>query len=130
MARPRHFREAHEFAQELRLSMSWSERRLWQAIKMKQLGVRFRRQVPVGPFVVDFACLNPKIAIEVDGRSHDYVDESGRTRFLQRRGFVVIRFDNEDVRDALEWVCDQIRATIADALLMQNQTRECPPWPG
>jgi very-short-patch-repair endonuclease len=93
--------------------MSWSEARLWSALRGRELGVRFRRQVPIGPFIADFACLNPKIVIEIDGASHDWTDEEPRTRYIEAQGFTVLRFDNHDIRDSLTGVCAQIEDTIA-----------------
>ncbi|MDX1449504.1 MAG: endonuclease domain-containing protein [Acidimicrobiia bacterium] len=114
MARPQHFRHTAQLASELRLEMSWSERRLWRVIKKRQLGVRFRRQVPIGPFVADFACLDPKLVIEVDGPSHEGRDETPRTRYMERQGFTVLRFENEDVRDHLDGICESSTATLAE----------------
>jgi very-short-patch-repair endonuclease len=94
--------------------MPWSEARLWSAINRRQLGVRFRRQMPVGPYVVDFGCLDPRLVIEVDGPSHDWVDDDRRTSYLAREGFRVIRFNNEEIRDVLDAVCEDIRRAIEE----------------
>ncbi len=77
--------------------MTISERRAWNALKGRRLGVRFRRQVPIGPYVVDFACLEKRLAIEIDDPSHELRDESIRNRYLQSRGFRILRFTNEFV---------------------------------
>jgi len=73
------------------------------------LGARFRRQVPIGPWIVDFASLAPRLVVEVDDPSHEYRDESYRTDYLTDVGFVVLRFTNRDV--ALE--ADAALRTIA-----------------
>ena len=75
-------------------------------------GFKFRRQVAIGPFVVDFVCYETKLIVELDGESHDAcVDFDGeRTMWLQERGFNVVRFTNEDVREHLEGVWESIRA--------------------
>jgi very-short-patch-repair endonuclease len=73
------------------------EARLWGCIRRRQLGVRFRRQVPIGPWIVDFACFDPRIVIEVDDLSHDWPDELGRTRYLESLGFTILRYDNRDI---------------------------------
>jgi len=100
--------------------MPVSEAALWQQIRKSQLGVRFRRQVPIGPYIADFACLNPRVVVEVDGDSHLGRAESARTAFLEAQGFSVIRIDNEDVAfdDGLltEWIKTQIDE------LRRNQT--------
>ena len=94
--------------------MTVSERTLWNAIKGRQLGARFRRQVPIGRFIVDFGCLDPKIAIEVDGSVHDWSDETYRTEFLEARGFTVLRFANDDVAFGLEGVIEVISDTVEE----------------
>jgi very-short-patch-repair endonuclease len=92
----------------LRRSLTISEARVWSAIKNKALGVRFRRQVPIGPWIVDFACLNPKLVVEIDDESHLHRAEIRRTRYLERMGFTVLRFWNVDVAKELEGVVGTI----------------------
>ena len=118
MPRPDHSSLAGRRARELRNGLTISEARLWRAIKRKQTGVRFRRQVPIGHWIADFACLDPKLVVEVDDISHEFRDESERTSYFQALGFVVLRFTNRQI--ALEgpeavstigaWV-DQIKRT-------------------
>jgi very-short-patch-repair endonuclease len=98
-------------AQGLRRDQTPAERQLWAYLRGKQVGgFRFRRQQPIGPFIVDFCCLSPRLAIEIDGDSHaeqvEY-DES-RTAYLKEHGYAVIRFTNEDVQRRLESVLDEI----------------------
>ena len=57
-------------ARTLRTEMTDAERKLWQAIRQNQLGARFRRQHPIGPYIADFACLEPMIVVEIDGGQH------------------------------------------------------------
>ncbi len=108
MPRPRHTKLAAQRAGELRRAETVSETVLWQALRRRQLGVRFRRQVPIGVWIVDFACLDPKIVIEVDDRSHYWKEEEGRTRNLESRGFVVLRVTNREVAkhhdETVEWL--------------------------
>lgn len=96
--------------------MPVSEAALWILLRRGQLGVKFRRQVPIGPYVADFACVDPRIVIEVDGDSHIGKDEEARTHFLESQGFRVLRIDNEEVardRGELErWLRDQIATAI------------------
>ena len=77
--------------------MTISERAAWNELKGKKLGVKFRRQVVIGPYIVDFACFDPRLAIEIDDPSHDFRDETVRTRYIESRGFVMLRFTNEFV---------------------------------
>jgi very-short-patch-repair endonuclease len=100
-------------ARELRTTMTSYERKLWQHLRRKQLcGLKFRRQHPVGRFVVDFYCHTHKLAIELDGATHDassqrHYDEK-RTAWLARQGIRVIRFSNQEVDRNLEGVLTEI----------------------
>ncbi len=92
-------------ARNLRKAMPEAEKRLWALLRRKQLdGFRFRRQHPVGPYVIDFFCFGSKLAVELDGWQHGEAEarayDARRTRWLQAQGIEVIRFWNEDVFDA------------------------------
>lgn len=98
-------------AQELRKEPTPVERKLWAYLRYDQLGgLRFRRQQPIGPFIVDFCCAARKLVIEIDGDSHagqvEY-DES-RTAYLRENGYTVIRFTNEDVHRRFDSVVAEI----------------------
>jgi very-short-patch-repair endonuclease len=94
--------------------MTPSEVRLWSAIRKASTGTRFRRQVPIGPWIADFASLGPRIVIEVDGGYHLWHDDHARTAYLLDHGFDLIRFTNEQVRDDLEGVVLAIAARVAE----------------
>ena len=82
-----------------------SEGQLWATLRRWQLGgKKFRRQHPIGPWIVDFACIEYSLVIEIDGDYHDEVIESdlNRSDDLQRRGWRVIRFTAEDVETEIE----------------------------
>jgi very-short-patch-repair endonuclease len=85
-------------ARTLRRGMTDSERRLWSRLRMEQPGVKFRRQHPVGNYVLDFACLDPKLVVELDGSQHaDQVDyDQRRNRFFREQGFQVLRFPTNE----------------------------------
>jgi very-short-patch-repair endonuclease len=93
--------------------MTVSEARVWGAIKNKTLGVRFRRQVPIGPWIVDFCSLDPRLAIEIDDTSHEFRDETPRTKYLESVGFPVLRFSNRQVAQDFPEVIGTIQAWIA-----------------
>jgi very-short-patch-repair endonuclease len=97
MARPRHTLLAAERARRLRREMTISEAHLWDRLKGGACGARFRRQVAIGIWIADFACLDPKLVIEVDDPSHEYRDEEERTRFFENEGFVIFRCTNKEV---------------------------------
>jgi len=86
-------------AKTLRKRMSPIEQRLWHALRGAQLGASFRRQHPVGPYVLDFYCASAGLAVELDGDEHASRThrDALRTRFLNHRGICVIRFYNRDV---------------------------------
>jgi very-short-patch-repair endonuclease len=87
------------FARRLRRDMTRAERRLWRELRMRQLdGHRFRRQVPLGPYVVDFLCIERRLVVEVDGGQHlDSGGDRRRDAFLAAAGYRVLRFWNHDV---------------------------------
>jgi len=93
-------------ARALRKKMSPIEQRLWHALRGAQLGVSFRRQHPIGPYVLDFYCASAGLAVELDGDEHTnrIHRDAVRTRFLNRRNIHVIRFANRDVWNNLDGV--------------------------
>jgi very-short-patch-repair endonuclease len=103
-------------ARELRRALTPAEQRLWQYLRSGQLaGYGFRRQHPVGPFIVDFFCPAVKLVIEVDGDSHAEQAEhdAERTRWLgEQKRYRVIRFTNEEVQHNIEAVVDAIGAVV------------------
>ena len=103
-------------ARELRRDMTLAERRLWSILKGRQLdGHRFRRQCPLGPYIVDFACLEAGVLIEVDGGQHmGSQTDAIRDRYLRSRSFHVLRFWNNEVMANLEGVRDVIGRCLAE----------------
>ena len=85
-------------ARALRRGMTDAERKLWSGLRSEQLGVKFRRQHPLGNYIADFACLDAKLIIELDGSQHlaqkDY--DARRDTFLRAQGFEVLRFGSND----------------------------------
>jgi very-short-patch-repair endonuclease len=101
-------------ARRLRLTPTEAETRLWSHLRRKQLeGFRFRRQHPLGPYVVDFFCAANKLIVEVDGGQHAE-DSDVRTKWLEAHGYRVIRFWNNDVlantEGVLLMILDALRA--------------------
>src|ERR1043166_6101362 len=88
-----------EYAKKLRSNMTDAERRLWYRLRAHRFGgVKFKRQVPVGPYVVDFACMNQKLVLEIDGGQHAENEKDRiRDQRLNDLGFRVLRFWNNDV---------------------------------
>jgi len=86
-------------ARELRTHPTDAERRLWQKLKRRQIaGIKFRRQLPIGPYIVDFVCLERRLVVEVDGGQHleQIPQDEQRSQWLRAQGFRVLRFWNND----------------------------------
>ncbi len=83
---------SQRLAGQLRGTMTVEETRLWLDLRKNQLGVRFRRQVSIGPYIVDFACLPLHFIVEVDGSQHRGEYDRQRDAWLRHRGFTVMRF--------------------------------------
>ena len=104
-------------ARRLRKSQTFHEQRLWQLLRAKRLNrYKFRRQYPVGKYVVDFCCLAQRLVIELDGGQHNdrfkiYRDKI-RDGFFIRHGFAVLRFWNNEVDDNIEGVYQRIQDAL------------------
>jgi len=106
---------ANPRAKSLRQNLTDAERRLWSALRAKRFATyKFRRQEPLGGYVVDFVCFSRKLIVEVDGGQHSAEADAGRTAELQRRGFTVIRFWNNEVLGNLPGVLDRLGDALAD----------------
>jgi very-short-patch-repair endonuclease len=108
-------------AKQLRRTMTRAETLLWRYIKAGHLeGLQFRRQAPMGAYIVDFVCHAAKLVIEVDGSTHDFAQQLRRDqlrdRWLASRGFAVLRFADSDVLANLEGVLTVIRETASDRI--------------
>jgi very-short-patch-repair endonuclease len=102
-------------ARALRREFTDAERILWSRLRAKQLGgLQFRAQHPVSPYILDFAVVKLKLAVELDGATHSTADErkndARRTAFLESKGWTVLRFWNAEVYDNLEGVLASIEA--------------------
>ena len=99
-------------ARELRGNMTIAELKLWAEIKGEQLnGVKFRRQHPIPPYIVDFYAPQLKLVVEVDGDTHDEQKEydASRDDLLKNRGYEILRFTNEAIHQDLEGVLEILR---------------------
>ena len=103
-------------ARRLRRQMTEAERKLWRLLRDRYLvGVKFRRQVPIGNFIADFCCLEARLIVELDGGQHAEQEETdaSRSRFLAGQGFRVLRFWNDQVLNGSEFVVERILEAIA-----------------
>ena len=108
--------EIEQAARRLRKNMTPAEKRLWSVLRNKQLnGLRFRRQHPVGNFILDFYCPACKLVVEVDGEIHsDRLDyDNARTSKLAEHGYSVLRFSNKRIMNELPQVLAEIRQIVS-----------------
>jgi very-short-patch-repair endonuclease len=96
--------------------MTEAERKLWFALRDRRFAnFKFRRQVPFGSYILDFACYQYRVVIEVDGGQHaDSAPDARRDRWLRANGFIVLRFWNNDVLSNLEGVLLSILKVLRD----------------
>ena len=102
-------------AKQMRRDMTDAERKLWSILRSRQLGgAKFRRQQPIGPFIVDFVCQEAKFIIEADGGQHsDGGADERRTAFLESKGYRVHRFWNNQILENPEGVAHLILVALA-----------------
>lgn len=115
-------REQVKRSRELRKNPTDAERKLWYFLRDKQLeDFRFRRQRPIGNYIVDFICLDAKLVIELDGGQHaeQHEYDAMRTAYLKQQGLRVLRYWNNDVMQNIEGVLEDIHT----ALLQRSSPR-------
>ena len=105
----------------LRARSTDAERALWKRLRARQIsGVKFRRQMPIGPYIVDFASLDTRIVVELDGGQHAISpqQEHDETRgdWLEEQGFTILRFWNTDVLNNM----DGVLSSILDAIQQRS----------
>ncbi|ACL60291.1 endonuclease domain-containing protein [Methylobacterium nodulans] len=111
-------REPRRFARSLRQQATSAEDVLWRALRGRRLhGVKFRRQAPFLLYTVDFLCFERKLIVELDGRQHDWHDvyDARRTKEIERSGFALIRFRNDEVLSDLDAALNRISAALHPA---------------
>ena len=120
-----------DFAKTLRANMTDAEQRLWYRLRAHRLeGIKFKRQVPIGRYVADFACMDRKVLIEVDGGQHVASDSDvERTKWLEHQGFRILRFWNNEVLNETNAVLEIILAAVIAAGPSPGAPRGAPPSP-
>jgi very-short-patch-repair endonuclease len=100
------------FAKAMRREPVANERALWKLLRDRRLdGLKFRRQVPIGRYIVDFACFQHRLIVEADGPTHvDSVRDRERDEWLRAEGFRVLRFENRLIEQKPQAVLDSIVA--------------------
>ena len=95
-------------AQHLRANMTGVETRMWSRLRARRLGVKFRRQHPIGPYIVDFACCRAKLVVEIDGEMHEKAYDIRRDRWLESLGWRVMRLVLQEIDEGLDAAVDAI----------------------
>jgi very-short-patch-repair endonuclease len=122
-------RKAVQRAREFRRNPTDTERKLWHHIRDKQIeNFRFRRQRPIGKYIVDFICLEANLVIELDGGQHAEQQQydAERTKYLIAQGLHVLRYWNNDVMQNIEGVLEDIRAALMQRTPSQPLTNGNP----
>jgi very-short-patch-repair endonuclease len=110
-----------DFARRLRREQTDAENTLWKLLRSKQLSdFKFRRQHVIGPFIVDFCCIQEKFIVELDGHQHldNKIYDTKRTQFLEQKGYKVIRFWDNDM------LINPISVSNALTLALSHRRRE------
>ena len=115
-AAPDRYSILKDFAKENRREMTLAERILWEGLRNKKTGYKFRKQHPIGDYIADFICIEKKLVIEVDGGYHNTLeqqqDDNARTIDIEKMGYSVIRFTNEEVEHDLHNVIMKIKQLL------------------
>ena len=101
-------------ARNLRKNSTDAERHLWYYLRAGRLGFKFKRQVPIGAYIVDFVCLEKRLVIELDGGQHidNKIYDTKRTNWLMTHGFKVLRFCNQDVFQQTSSVLEVVMSAL------------------
>jgi len=111
-------------SKKLRREQTPAEKKLWRHLRDRQLGgFKFRRQLAIGRFVVDFACPTAKLIVEIDGDTHDgrEANDAQRTQELAKERYRVTRFTNKDVHENLNGVLEAIEAECQRRVASQSR---------
>lgn len=123
--------ETLAFARGQRSHPTRAEAAFWQAVRNRRFnGLKFKRQMAIGPFIADFCCFEQRLIIELDGEPHESLDarrrDAARSAFLAREGYRVLRFANDRVLGNLEFVLRE----IADSVGLASHPSSDPASPG
>ena len=119
-------KQMNGLAKTLRKNLTDSETRLWKYLRAKQCGgLKFRRQEPIGNYVVDFVCYEKRLVIEVDGGQHaeEKYKDAARDGWLRKQGFKVLRFWDNEVLKNTEGVLELIRESVTPSPHPSRQGR-------
>ena len=119
-----------QHAREMRHPQTPAEANVWQYVRNRKLGFKFRRQHPIVRFIIDFYCAELRLCIEIDGDTHVEEDQheydAARTEYLEMFGCSVIRFTNEDVKHNIRAVVQSIREICNELKTKKQAVRTLP----
>ena len=113
----------------LRRNLTETEQKLWYHLRAHRfMGKKFKRQKPIGRYVVDFVCLEAKLVIELDGGQHaESVEyDSARDSWLISEGYTVLRFWNNELMNEMEGVLERIRLTLSNEAIVSETLSPSP----
>ncbi len=97
-------------ARKLRNNPTEAEKKLWYYLRKENLGAKFRRQQPIGPYFPDFVCLSKRLIVELDGGQHyGSADDKTRDEFFRNEGFIILRFWNNEVMENMDGILSKIK---------------------
>jgi very-short-patch-repair endonuclease len=103
-------------ARQLRRNMTVAETMMWRALRDRRIGVKFRRQVPIGPTIADFVCIDARFIVELDGATHEQPGrqtyDAGRDEYLRAQGWRILRFSNDLMLGGADIVVAQISEAV------------------
>ncbi|OGC86907.1 MAG: hypothetical protein A2142_02810 [candidate division Zixibacteria bacterium RBG_16_48_11] len=130
---PLYSKEGLTRARNLRKCLTIAERKLWAKLRDTQLGIRFRCQAPVGPFIVDFLSIKARLIVELDGSQHlrrSQADrDKRRTIHLKRQGYLVMRFDDSEYLKNSQAILQMIKEQIETRLQTYKLSKPHPTLP-
>jgi very-short-patch-repair endonuclease len=107
--------------------MTFAEAMLWRSLRNRGIGAKFRRQVPVGSYIADFACVEAKLIVELDGPPHETEEQrrhdERRDAWLSKQGWLILRFSNELVIGGGDIIIERIRRSVGAAASPSSDPR-------
>ena len=112
--------ELIRFARQNRGDPGLAELRFWREVQSNALGVRFRRQDPIGGYIVDFSCRQRRLIIEIDDMTHDPERDAIRDEWFLRNGWFVLRIADFEVLESLDEVIDLVQLALTDPTSIED----------
>jgi very-short-patch-repair endonuclease len=101
------------YAKVMRSNQTDAEQRLWYYLRAQRfMGLKFKRQKPIGVFIADFACMELRLVIEADGSQHSVSKDANRDAWFKENGFTLLHFWNHDILTQTEMVLESIRLCV------------------